>query len=42
MTRKLLVVTAALLIIFSLQAQARSGGEPHQKLQTEHRTSGLL
>ena len=33
MTRKLLVVTAALLIIFSLQAQARSGDEPHQKLQ---------
>ena len=33
MTRKLLVVTAILLIIFSLQAQARSGDEPHQKLQ---------
>ena len=33
MTRKLLVVTAALLIIFSLQAQARSGDEPHQRLQ---------
>ena len=33
MIRKLLVVTAALLIIFSLQAQARSGDEPHQKLQ---------
>ena len=33
MTRKLLVIAAALLIIFSLQAQARSGDEPHQKLQ---------
>lgn len=33
MTRKFLVVTAALLIIFSLQAQARSGDEPHQRLQ---------
>ena len=33
MTRKLLVVTAALLIIFSLQAQARSGDAPHQRLQ---------
>ena len=34
MTRKLLVVTATLLIIFSLQqAQAKSGDEPHQKLQ---------
>ena len=33
MTRKLLVVTATLLIIFSLQAQARSGDEPHQRLQ---------
>lgn len=33
MTRKFLVVTAALLIIFSLQAQARSGDTPHQRLQ---------
>jgi hypothetical protein len=33
MTRKLLIVTAALLIIFSLQAQAKSGDEPHQRLQ---------
>ena len=33
MTRKLLVVTTALLIIFSLQAQARSGDAPHQRLQ---------
>ena len=33
MTRKLLVVTAALLITFSLQAQARSGDAPHQRLQ---------
>jgi hypothetical protein len=33
MTRKLLIVTAALLIIFSLQAQARSGAESHQRLQ---------
>ena len=33
MTRKLLVVTAAFLIIFSLQAQARSGDAPHQRLQ---------
>ena len=33
MTRKLLVVTATLLIIFSLNAQARSGDEPHQRLQ---------
>ena len=34
MTRKLLVVTATLLIIFSLQqAQAKSGDEPHQRLQ---------
>ena len=33
MTRKLLVVTATLLIIFSLQSQAKSGGEPHQRLQ---------
>ena len=33
MTRKLLVVTAALLIIFSLQAQAKSGDAPHQRLQ---------
>ena len=33
MTRKLLVVTAALLIIFSLSAQAKSGDEPHQRLQ---------
>ena len=33
MTRKWLVLTAALFIIFSLQAQARSGDEPHQRLQ---------
>lgn len=33
MTRKLLIVTAILLIIFSLQAQAKSGDEPHQRLQ---------
>ena len=33
MIRKLLIVTAALLIIFSLQAQARSGDAPHQRLQ---------
>ncbi len=33
MTRKLLVVTAILLIIFSLSAQARSGDAPHQRLQ---------
>ena len=33
MTQKLLIVTAALLIIFSLQAQARSGDAPHQRLQ---------
>ena len=34
MTRKLLAVTATLLIIFSLQqAQAKSGDEPHQRLQ---------
>ena len=33
MTRKLLVITATLLIIFSLQAQARSGDSPHQRLQ---------
>ena len=33
MTRKFLVVTAALLIIFSLQAQAKSGDEEHQRLQ---------
>ena len=33
MTRKFLVVTAALLIIFSLQAQAKSGDEAHQRLQ---------
>ncbi len=33
MTRKFLVVTAALLVIFSLQAQAKSGDEEHQRLQ---------
>ena len=33
MTRKFLVVTAVLLIIFSLQAQAKSGDEAHQRLQ---------
>ena len=33
MTRKLLVVTAVLLILFSLQAQAKSGDAPHQRLQ---------
>ena len=33
MTRKLLAVTATFLIIFSLQAQARSGDQPHQRLQ---------
>ena len=34
MTRKLLAVTATLLIIFSLQqAQAKSGDAPHQRLQ---------
>ena len=33
MTRKLLVATATLLLIFSLQVQAKSGDEPHQKLQ---------
>ena len=33
MARKLLVVTAALLIIFSLQVQAKSGDELHQRLQ---------
>ena len=33
MTRKLLVITAILLIIFSLSAQARSGDAPHQRLQ---------
>ena len=33
MTRKLLVVTATLLIIFALQAQAKSGDSPHQRLQ---------
>ena len=33
MIRKLLIVTAALLIIFSLSAQARSGDAPHQRLQ---------
>ena len=33
MARKLLVVTAALLILFSLQVQAKSGDEPHQRLQ---------
>ena len=33
MKQKLLVVTAALLIIFSLQAQAKSGGAPHERLQ---------
>ncbi len=33
MTRKLLVVTATLFIIFSLNAQAKSGDEPHQRLQ---------
>ena len=33
MTRKLLVVTAILLIIFSLNAQAKSSDEPHQRLQ---------
>ncbi len=33
MTQKLLVVTATLLIIFSLQVQAKSGDEPHQRLQ---------
>ena len=33
MTRKLLVVTATFLIIFSLQAQAKSGDAPHQRLK---------
>lgn len=33
MIRKLLVVTATLLIIFSLQVQAKSGDVPHQRLQ---------
>ena len=33
MTRKLLVLTVTLFIIFSLQAHAKSGGAPHQKLQ---------
>ena len=33
MTRKLLAITATFLIIFSLQAQARSGDAPHQRLQ---------
>ena len=33
MTRKLLVVTIALLIIFSMQVQAKSGDAPHQRLQ---------
>ena len=33
MTRKLLLVTATLLISFSLQAQARSSDAPHQRLQ---------
>ena len=33
MTRKLLVLTAMLLLIFSLQVQAKSGDEPHQRLQ---------
>ena len=33
MIRKLLVVTAALLIIFSLPVQAKSGDAPHQRLQ---------
>ena len=33
MTRKLLVVTATFLIIFSLNAQAKSGDAPHQRLQ---------
>ena len=33
MARKLLVVTAAFLIIFTLQAQAKSGDAPHQRLQ---------
>ena len=33
MTRKLLVVTATLFIIFAVQAQAKSGDEAHQRLQ---------
>ena len=33
MTRKLLVVTATLLTIFSLKAQAKSGDTPYQRLQ---------
>ena len=33
MTRKLLVVTTTLLIIFSLKAQAKSGDAPYQRLQ---------
>ena len=33
MMRKLLVVTATLLIIFSLRAQAKSGDAPYQRLQ---------
>ena len=42
MTRKFLVVTAALLIIFSLQAQAKSGDDTTSKVTAKHGRRGDL